>query len=155
MAGDSHAEPQVGTTQPLTALRERLAASRAAGESFEECWPATVRAVTAGLERNARAEWRACLEHTRSTWERCFDRLPPTAAELALERARVLIDRQPAPDRSCSVCGDPIPADKKAAAVYCSRPCQSRVDLGERREPDVAVTLEQDWSSPEQLELVA
>jgi predicted nucleic acid-binding Zn ribbon protein len=81
--------------------------------------------------------------------------LPPTAAELALERARVLIDRQPAPDRSCSVCGGEIPAGKKAAAQYCSKRCQNQTDKGERREPDVAVLLEADWSEPEQLELTA
>jgi hypothetical protein len=155
MAGDTYAEPQVGTTAPLTELREQLAVSRAAGESFGACWPSAVRAVLNEVDQNGRAEWRACLEKTRSTWERCYNRLPPTAAERALERAHLLIDRTPLPDKSCPVFDGEVPAGKKAAAVYCSRPCQNLTDKGERREPDMAVVVEADWSVAEQLELTA
>ena len=159
MSGDDYLEPRVGTTLPLVALREQLAEARSRGESFEACWPATVKAVLSTVRPPLRGEWRRCLERTRETWERCYQRVPATPAELALEQAHILIDRKPLPDRACSECDGPMPARAKSICAECRRGSEVRDrhlgPAGERQQPNVAVKLEEDWSRPEQMELVA
>ena len=92
MTGDDYGEPRVGTTLPLVALREQLAAARSRGESFGECWPATVKGVLAGVDPKARREWRECLERTRSTWEACFLRRSATPGEEALVAVKDMLE---------------------------------------------------------------
>lgn len=158
MPGDDYLEPKVGTTLPLVALREQLAEARTRGESFGSVWP--VKGVLGQVDPSCRREWRECLEQTRSTWERAYDQLPPTRGEQALERAHILIDREPLADRACASCGRPIPDAAKRNAEFCSRECRRGTEVrdrhlgpaGERQRPDVPVVLEADWS---QLELVA
>jgi hypothetical protein len=157
MATDDYAEPKASSIRVLVALREQLAVSRAAGEPCGKCWPATVEAVLAPLGAPARREWRVCLERTRSTWERCYERTPATQAEQALERAHVLLEREPLPDRACVQCDGPLPP---GARHVCSKECRQATEVRDRhlgpardyQHPNVAVEVEEDWS---QMELVA
>jgi hypothetical protein len=94
-----------------------------------------------GREASAKREWRDCMENTRSTWERCFDREPATPAEVALVNARGLIDREPLPDMWCEQCGGPLGADP-VGHKYCSRDCSREASavasvegFGSRRGP--------------------
>jgi hypothetical protein len=134
-------EPQVASSTPLKVLRRHLVAARRRGEAFQAAWPTAVKIALEDVSRPNRREWRECLEHTRSTWQRCFDQEPATPAELAMVNARMLIDRQPLPDVWCEQCGGPLGADP-IGHKYCGRDCSreasavaSLAGVGTRRGP--------------------
>jgi len=114
-------EPQVDSSTPLEVLRHQLQAARAHGEAFGPAWPGAVRVALEDVKPSLKREWRECFEHTRSTWERCFNREVATAAEVALINAGALLDRVPLPDQWCEQCEKPLGAE--AIGAYCSRGC--------------------------------
>jgi hypothetical protein len=101
----AYEEPTPPSSTPLKLLRHHLEDARARGEQFGSAWPGAVKAALEDLKPAEKREWRDCLEHTRSTWGRCFNREPATERELALRHVRTLIDREPMPDRWCDHCG--------------------------------------------------
>jgi hypothetical protein len=136
----AYEEPTVPSSMPLKVLRRHLEDARARGEGFGPAWPGAVKAALDHSKPTHRREWRECLEHTRSTWQRCFDREPATAAELALVNARALIDREPIPDRWCDECGGPVGANP--VGRFCGRGCSVKASavlavepFGTRRGP--------------------
>ena len=105
---------------------------------------------------NPGLEWRECLEHTRSTWERCYERQAATPAEAALMRAAETLEREPLPDRACRGCGGAVTG--RARAEFGSDQCRKLFHNAHTprggeplQQPLVAVELEEDWSQ----ELVA
>jgi hypothetical protein len=71
----------VPSSSPLKLLRQRLGDARARGEAFGRAWPSAVKIALEDVEPSHRREWRECLEHTRSTWQRCFNREPATMGQ--------------------------------------------------------------------------
>jgi hypothetical protein len=66
------------------------------------------------------------LERTRSTWERCFERLPAEPAELALQLIGFDLDER-LPDVVCEHCGAEVvqPAVVRGRPrVFCSERCR-------------------------------
>jgi hypothetical protein len=135
-------EPQVQSSTPLNLLRQHLEDARTRGEEFGYCWPSAVTtALTTVRSKRERLEWKWTLERTRTVWQRCFERQPATAAEVALVNARVLLEREPMPDVSCEQCGGPL-GDDPIGHKYCSRDCSreasavvSIAPFGTRRGP--------------------
>ena len=153
----------MGSTEPLTELRHQLADARRRGKGFNECWAVTVRGVLRAVPQAKRKEWRDALEHTRSTWQRCFDREAATPAEEALVRAVGHIERDPLPDRWCGQCDGPLPAGTNAGREFCSKACANAATgvidrggaVGPRAVPDLPALEPEDWSADDQLELAA
>jgi hypothetical protein len=81
----------------LVEFRRRLAARRAAGESFERAWRAELAALPPAHRwwEDGRRDYpaRYALEAYRASWERAYRREPATALDLAGRRlAHVLED---------------------------------------------------------------
>lgn len=106
-------------TAALGYTRERLAAARAAGSSFDAAWADALADVAA-------REWRDALEATRAEWRAAYEGTPAPAPLVALHAVAVDPDREPLPDPSagCVLCGQPIPPARKRSARYCSYACQ-------------------------------
>jgi hypothetical protein len=137
----AYEEPTVPSSSPLKLRRQHLEDARARGEQFVPEWQGAVKVALEVAKPSQKREWRDALEHTRSTWQRCYDRQPATPAELALVNARVLIDREPLPDAWCERCGGPLGADP-IGHKFCSRDCSreasavaSIAPFGTRRGP--------------------
>ncbi len=81
--------------------------------------------------RRQRQEGRWALERTRSTWERCFERIPAKPAELALQTIRD--DRDvPMPDLGCEHCGAELirpAAPRGRLPTYCSERCRKSASV--------------------------
>ena len=132
------APPRPGSTTALHTLRAELDRARAHGEPFAACWPA---AVTVALDevstRAERQEWRWALERTRSTWERCFERLPAAPAELALQL--ISFDRDEAlPDLACEHCGREVAPTSGRVPVHCSERCRKDASVARAAERTLA-----------------
>lgn len=100
-------------------LRVELAAARALGFSFDDCWPAVVSLAARSSSRPG--EWLEILGHQRDVWERAFDRLPRTEAEQAL--ASLGAGGQPdrsGDGRTCRYCGSVLPSDLDGRASFCT-----------------------------------
>jgi hypothetical protein len=118
----AYEEPTVPSSSPLKLRRQHLEDARARGEQFVPEWQGAVKVALEVAKPSQKREWRDALEHTRSTWQRCYERQPATAAEAALVNARVLIDREPLPDVWCEQCGGPL-GDDAVGHKYCRRDC--------------------------------
>jgi hypothetical protein len=81
-------EPQVDSSTPLKVLRRHLVAARRRGEAFQAAWPTAVKIALQDVKPSQRREWRECLEHTRSTWQRCFDQTTASTAESSAAQGR-------------------------------------------------------------------
>jgi hypothetical protein len=134
------APPRPGSTTALHTLRTKLDTARAQGEPFAACWPAAVTVALAEVSGRERQEWRWCLERTRSTWERCFLRLPAAPAELALQL--IAFDRDEAlPDMWCEHCSGKlvqptVPSGRMP--VYCSERCRKDASVARAAERTLA-----------------
>jgi hypothetical protein len=114
-------EPAAPSSAPLAVLREHLEDARARGEGFGSAWPGAVKVALEAAKPAHRREWRACLETTRSTWKRCFDR-ELHAPRRRLVNARTLLDREPLPDRWCEQCGGSF-GTTAVGDKFCSTGC--------------------------------
>jgi hypothetical protein len=111
-------------TLPPVVLRERLAAARRAGVSFEEAWPVALAAAvnTAQWERK---EWQDALTGTIEAWRAGWDRAAAARREEAFAALR-LPGGVPLPERACEQCGEEIPIGRHGNARYCSDGCAKR-----------------------------
>lgn len=116
--------PRPGSTTALHTLRAELDTARARGDTFAACWPSALAVALAEMSGAERREWRWALERTRSTWQRCFERMPAQPAELALQI--ITEDRDMVlPDTWCEHCG--LELDQPATGrlrMYCSERCR-------------------------------
>ncbi len=139
---------------PPEVLRERLAAARSGGVSFDEAWPvALAAAVNTAWEREEwrdilsrmvetwraaweREEWRDILSRMVETWRAAWERRDasrPESALLMLVRpggARL-------PEGACAHCQCEIPPERGkrgARPLYCSYRCARRAAYRRERE---------------------
>jgi hypothetical protein len=75
--------------------------------------------------------WLPALAGTREGWERAYERLAATPAELALMREA----RDPTRDdeletRRCAYCDQLIPTDRDERARFCNDMCRRRFNYG-------------------------
>ena len=161
--GDDYVEPAVGSTEPLGVLRAELAAARRRGRGFGEAWPVALRVALEGTSQKERPPWRAALENTRSTWERCLLRQPATPEEQALVAAADMVDRQRMADRPCVTCGaEVLSTGRGTPKKYCSTRCRKAASeltdgraTGPKLVPALSPLPTEDWSTDEQLQLAA
>jgi hypothetical protein len=73
-----HIPPPVASDPgPAVRLRQQLAEARAAGVTFDDCWPDALAAATAGLRgRGRERDWIGVLAGLRPVWEAAFERRP-------------------------------------------------------------------------------
>jgi hypothetical protein len=109
---------------PPEVLRERLAAARQDGVSFDRGWPvALAAAVNAGQWE--REEWIDALSGTVEAWRAAWERRDTTRPEQALA-VIVRPGGEQLPERACEGCGQEMPADRNVVARFCSDPCRRR-----------------------------
>jgi hypothetical protein len=107
---------------PPEVLRERLAAARQDGVSFDRAWPVAL-AAAANSVRWEREEWIDALLGTVEAWRAAWERRDATR----LEQALAVIVRpggEQLPERACEQCGVEIAADRHRAARFCSYRCR-------------------------------
>lgn len=109
---------------PPVVLRDRLAAARRSGVSFDEAWPVALAAAVTATQWE-REEWRAILSGMVETWRAAWERRDASRPERALLEL-VTPGGTPLPERACENCGEEIPADRHRAARFCSDPCRRR-----------------------------
>jgi transcriptional regulator with XRE-family HTH domain len=128
-AADDHSLTSGG--RPPVVLRERLAAARRAGASFDEAWPgALIDAVNAvGWER---AEWLEVLSELVDTWRAGWEQTPATRPERALAML-ALPGGAPLPERACEHCGEEIPPERDRRARFCSDHCRRQANYQRER----------------------
>jgi hypothetical protein len=118
--------------RPPVLLRERLAAARLAGTSFEEAWPMAL-ASAMNTVHWEREEWQNVLASMVETWRSAWERRDATSAESAV-LAIVLPGGTPLPERACEHCGVEIPADRHRNARHCSNDCAKHAAYHRERE---------------------
>jgi hypothetical protein len=109
---------------PPEVLRERLAAARHDGVSFDRAWPVAL-AVAVTAVRWEREEWIDALSGTVEAWRAAWERRDTSRTD----RALLVIVRPagtPLPERACENCGEEMPADRNVVARFCSDPCRRR-----------------------------
>ncbi len=109
---------------PPVVLRERLAAARRDGVSFDEAWPLALAAAVNAVQWE-REEWIDALSGTIETWRAAWERRDVSRTERAV-LALVRPGGTPLPERACESCGEEIPADRHRTARFCSDPCRRR-----------------------------
>lgn len=109
---------------PPVVLRDRLAAARRGGVSFDEAWPVALAAAVNAAQWE-REEWRDTLSSMIETWRAAWERHDASRPERAL-LALVTPGGTPLPERACENCGKEIPADRHRNARFCSYPCRRR-----------------------------
>lgn len=112
-------------------LRERLAAARRAGESFDDAWPKALEAVLVGEQGRELVAWTVALNGTLGAWRAGWERV---AADGPAQRALSLVadsdGREPILERACERCAGEIPPSRGSGrgggspVRYCSRRCQ-------------------------------
>src|SRR4051794_26909108 len=70
--------------EPLTVLREQLAAQRRDGLTFDVAWNTAHAAALAAARQPERSAWADVLYATQPAWERAWERRPLTRREAAL-----------------------------------------------------------------------
>jgi hypothetical protein len=118
--------------RPPVVLRERLAAARRAGVSFEKAWPDALMAAVDASEWE-RAEWLEVLSGTVEDWRAAWERRPATRPEQALAML-VMPGGKPLPERACEQCGGEIPPERDRRALFCSDGCAKRAAYLRERE---------------------
>ncbi len=109
---------------PPEVLRERLAAARHDGESFDRGWPVALAAAVSAVQWE-REEWVDALSGTVEAWRAAWERRDASRTD----RALLVIVRPgglPLPERACENCGEEMPADRHRTARFCSDPCRRR-----------------------------
>jgi hypothetical protein len=109
---------------PPEVLRERLAAARQDGVSFDRAWPVALAAAASAVQWE-REEWIDALLGTVEAWRAAWEHRDASRTD----RALLVIVRpggEPLPEHSCEQCGEEIPADRYSAARFCSDPCRRR-----------------------------
>jgi hypothetical protein len=109
---------------PPAVLRDRLAAARRGGVSFEEAWPVAL-AVAVNAAQWEREEWQDILASMVETWRAAWERRDATGAERAV-LALVTPGGIPLPERACEQCGVEMPAGRHRTARFCSDGCRRR-----------------------------
>ncbi len=107
---------------PPEVLRERLAAARQDGVSFDRAWPAALAAAVNAMQWE-REEWSDALSGTIEAWRAAWERRDASRTD----RALLVIVRPggtPLPERACENCGVEIPVDRHRAARFCSDTCR-------------------------------
>ncbi len=117
---------------PPVVLRERLAAARRAGVSFEEAWQGALDAAV-NASRWERAEWLEVLLGTVEAWRAGWGRQPATRPERALAML-VMPGGMPLPERACEQCDGEIPPERDRRALFCSDGCAKRAAYLRERE---------------------
>jgi hypothetical protein len=111
---------------PPEVLRERLAAARHDGVSFNRAWPVAL-AAAVDTARWEREEWIDALSGTVEAWRAAWERRDASRTD----RALLVIVRPggtPLPERACENCGEEIPPDRPRTARFCSDPCRRRAN---------------------------
>jgi predicted nucleic acid-binding Zn ribbon protein len=121
MPGESEREAR---RRPPGVLRERLAAARRAGISFDEAWPVALASAVNTVQWE-REEWQDVLASMVETWRAGWERRESTGAERAVLEI-VMPGGTPLPERACENCGEEIAADRHRNARYCSNDCAKR-----------------------------
>jgi hypothetical protein len=109
---------------PPAVLRDRLAAARRGGVSFDEAWPVALAAAVNAAQWE-REEWRDILSSMVETWRAAWERRDASRPERAV-LALVTPGGMPLPERACENCGEEIPADRHRGARFCSDRCRRR-----------------------------
>jgi predicted nucleic acid-binding Zn ribbon protein len=119
---------------PPIVLRERLAAARRTGASFEQAWPGALKAAV-DASRWERTEWLQVLSDTVEAWRAGWERQPATRAEEALAML-VLPGGEPLPERACEHCGSEIPPERgqHGPTRFCTDHCRKRANYARERE---------------------
>ncbi len=107
---------------PPEVLRERLAAARHDGVSFDRAWPVALAAAVSTV-RWEREEWIDALSGTVEAWRAAWERRDTTSPERALA-VLVRPGGEQLPERACEGCGGEIAADRNRNARYCSDACR-------------------------------
>ena len=118
--------------RPTVELRERLAAARRAGASFDEAWPGALKAAV-NASQWERAEWLEALSGTVEAWRAGWERQPATRPERAFAML-VMPGGEPLPERACEQCGGEIPPERDKRARFCSYGCAKRAAYLRERE---------------------
>jgi predicted nucleic acid-binding Zn ribbon protein len=118
--------------RPTVELRERLAAARRAGASFDEAWPSALKAAV-NASQWERAEWLEALSGTAEAWRAGWERQPATRPERAFAML-VMPGGEPLPERACEQCGGEIPPERDRRARFCSDGCAKRAAYLRERE---------------------
>lgn len=118
--------------RPPVVLRERLAAARRAGMSFDEAWPVALASAVSTVQWE-REEWRDVLAGMVETWCAGWERRASTGAERAVLEI-VMPGGTPLPERACEQCGEEVAADRHRNARYCSDGCAKRAAYLRERE---------------------
>lgn len=117
---------------PTVELRERLAAARRAGASFDEAWPGALKAAV-NASQWERAEWLEALSGTIEAWRAGWEHQPATRPERALAML-VMPGGEPLPERACEQCDGEIPPERDKRALFCSDGCAKRAAYLRERE---------------------
>lgn len=117
---------------PPAVLRERLAAARADGVSFEEAWPVALEAAVSTVQWE-REEWIEALSGTVEAWRAAWERRDTTRPEWALAVV-VRPGGEQLPERACEGCGVEIAADRNRNTRFCSEPCRRHITHLRERE---------------------
>jgi hypothetical protein len=107
---------------PPVVLRDRLAAARRDGMSFDEAWPVALAAAVSAVQWE-REEWIDALSGTVEAWRAAWERRDASRTD----RALLVIVRPggtPLPERACESCGVEIPADRHRTVRFCSDRCR-------------------------------
>lgn len=118
--------------RPTVELRERLAAARRAGASFDEAWPGALKAAV-NASQWERTDWLEALSGTVEAWRAGWERQPTTRPERALAML-VMPGGMPLPERACEQCGREIPPERDRRARFCSDGCAKRAAYLRERE---------------------
>jgi hypothetical protein len=120
---------------PPVVLREQLAVARRARVSFDQAWPAALKA-TVNASQWERAEWLEVLSGVVEAWRAGWERRPATGSEEVLA-ALVMPGGVPLPERACEHCGGEIPPERGTYGVparFCVDRCRRRATYLRERE---------------------
>jgi hypothetical protein len=105
---------------PAAILLEHLTDARGRGTSFEAAWPDALAAALQAAHPPERREWAEALKGTVESWSSAWLRRTPARAELALVLVADRDEGLPA-ERTCQLCDEPIPPERRAAKYCCDR----------------------------------
>jgi transcriptional regulator with XRE-family HTH domain len=128
-AADEHSLTSGG--RPPIVLRERLAAARQAGASFDKAWPGALMDAVNAVQWE-RTEWLEVLSELVDAWRAGWERTPATRPERALAML-ALPGGAPLPERACEHCGAEIPPERDRRARFCSDDCRRQANYQRER----------------------